>query len=284
MNNAPAYQMYAGDWIKHRSVRLMEDYQRGWYIQLLNEAWDGSPQCMLPNNDAMLQKLACVSELARSQRDFNDRWKAVRSMFNVDGEYVYNERQLEELAGQKQRRQAAIKAGNASAKAREKKRKELQLLKRKHLNDGNGRSTDAQREGNEKPTLQSSTAPSSSGYTSPPIPPKGGQQKKRKKRLTVAEKKRMKVEVNSDTMRRIGRWFGRNPDTLWSRYEAEALDQLSPIDPSELDLLESYYMPADGNKEYRRKDVGTLLNNWTGELDRASAWTPARSMNHEDRL
>jgi hypothetical protein len=70
-------------------------------------------------------------------------------------------------------------------------------------------------------------------------------------------------------MNRIGEWFGRRPSTLWSVKEAEALKDVAPS-VEDLDEMEAYYtasLPAD--KDYRRRDVMTLLNNWTGELDRA---------------
>ena len=165
LDQAPAYQMYAGDWLKSRNVRLMNDSQRGWYIQLLNEAWDGKPQCMLPKDDPTLMLLAGVSDLSETQPDFNGRWKAVKRMFVEDGEYVYNERQLEELAKQGHRRESAVKAGLASAKKREEEREELQRLKRQHLDMGNGRSTGVQRSGNGNPTLH--TPPSDCNLPSP---------------------------------------------------------------------------------------------------------------------
>jgi uncharacterized protein YdaU (DUF1376 family) len=169
MNQAPAYQMYAGDWLKSRSVRMMTDYQRGWYIQLLNEAWDGQPQCMLPPDDATLQVLAGVSELTRSQPDFNARWTAVKRMFRQHGDYVVNDRQMEELAKQDARREDASRAGRQSAKAREENRRRLDALKQarianacstvvqRSLSEGcNSVPTEVQREGNGNPTLQSS--------------------------------------------------------------------------------------------------------------------------------
>ena len=163
-DQAPAYQMYAGDWLKSRSVRFMDDYQRGWYIQLLNEAWDGTPQCMLPIDDDELQQLASISDLAKSQPDFNARWAAVKKLFIVEGTYCYNERQMDELAKQDHRREIAVKGGNASAKKRAEKRKELQRIKRELLAKGNGRSKPVKQKGNGDATLPT---PSSSSIPPP---------------------------------------------------------------------------------------------------------------------
>lgn len=130
MSKAPAYQMYARDWLASRSVRFMTDYQRGWYIQLLNEAWDSEPQCMLPDDDEILQRMAGVSDLVRSIPDFNDRWTTVRRMFKQHGQYVCNERQMEEFASQQLRREQASLAGKSSAAKRS---EALKLIKDKHF-------------------------------------------------------------------------------------------------------------------------------------------------------
>ena len=284
MSQAPAYQMYAGDWLKSRSVRLMVDYQRGWYIQLLNEAWDGTPQCMLPNNTELLQILAGVSEHSRSHPEFNDRWTAVERMFKVDGEYVYNERQLEELVEQQRRRDISIRAGHASAKKREEKRKELQRLKAEHLAASNGRSTGVEFTFNGNPTLLPSTStPSPASLEDPPNPPPAGEceapKRKRKKRLKVAEKKRLKVEQNTIEMARIGSWFGRKAGTLWNLYESEAIEQLSPIPEDDISIMERYYTAGRvGDKDCRRHNVETLLNNWPGELDRAARYDKTKTV------
>jgi hypothetical protein len=54
---SPAYQVYPADWISSRRVRAMKDHQRGWYNDLLMEAWLSDPQCTLPDDDAYLQNL-----------------------------------------------------------------------------------------------------------------------------------------------------------------------------------------------------------------------------------
>lgn len=84
--------------------------------------------------------------------------------------------------------------------------------------------------------------------------------------------KRERVIANSPGMIRVGSWFGRRESTLWTVFEAGLLVNLRPAE-DELELLECYYL-ADlpSESDYRRRDLGTLLNNWTGELDRAREW------------
>ncbi|MBK1835380.1 hypothetical protein [Roseibacillus ishigakijimensis] len=43
----------------------------------------------------------------------------------------------------------------------------------------------------------------------------------------------------------------------------------------DLATLEGYYLAKhESGRDYRRRDLQTLLNNWTGELDRARNWKP----------
>ena len=117
----------------------------------------------------------------------------------------------------------------------------------------------------------------------PPSPQRGDgdgvEKKPKKKRLTVEEKKRMKVESNSDLMNRIGKWFGRKPTTPWAIYEAEALAQCLPVDGGDIRLLEIYYTSErrDDEEDYRRKAVAQLLNNFSTEIDRARSYKPKRT-------
>ena len=92
---------------------------------------------------------------------------------------------------------------------------------------------------------------------------------KGKKRLTETQKKRVKVSEITPTMKLIGSWFGRKPSTKWSVYEAEALEVVSPTD-EELEVMGKYYTATILNDDFRRRNVETLLNNWTGEMDRAT--------------
>ncbi len=94
-----------------------------------------------------------------------------------------------------------------------------------------------------------------------------------KRRMTTTEKKRKRVVANTPTMERIGAWFNRKPGTLWTVAAADALSDINPSD-DELDAMERFYraeFPAD--RDYRRREVSTLLNNWNGELDKARRWS-----------
>jgi len=66
---------------------------------------------------------------------------------------------------------------------------------------------------------------------------------------------------------RINQLFGRKPSTAWSPKELSKLSEVMnrPDADSEMKEIEDYY--ASGDK-YVRRDIITLLNNWSGELDR----------------
>ena len=69
---------------------------------------------------------------------------------------------------------------------------------------------------------------------------------------------------------RVAGWFQRRATTPWGRKEIVAWDKLLPVDDDELDILEKYYCSEpQGGRDYRRRDLLTLLCNWNGELDRA---------------
>ncbi|MCW1885496.1 hypothetical protein OKA04_12220 [Luteolibacter flavescens] len=93
------------------------------------------------------------------------------------------------------------------------------------------------------------------------------------KRIPKGEQKTRKVLRNNRLMERIGGWFNRKPETLWSIAEAGALSQISPP-PEDLELLESWYLASNvGERDIRRRDLLTLLNNWSIDLDRARLWS-----------
>ena len=83
------------------------------------------------------------------------------------------------------------------------------------------------------------------------------------------KKAQEKVAENTPTMNRIGGWFGRRPTNLWTVAEAASLKTIDPTEP-EIAGMEFYYTAEiSDDKNIRRRDLQTLLNNWSGELDRA---------------
>lgn len=166
----PAFQFYPSDWLGSRSVRLMDAEQRGWYIQLLAESWESDTQATLPNDDALLRVLAGMNTRSTG---VDERWEFVKKQFKKRGQIVYNERLMDEVAKQEENREKKRKAGEASAEARRAKREDI---KTQHLNSNGARQQKSTRvekrspsvptEGQQNPTLQSSSSISSSASTS----------------------------------------------------------------------------------------------------------------------
>ena len=86
------------------------------------------------------------------------------------------------------------------------------------------------------------------------------------------------IEKNVPTTRtaqRIATLFNRRLTTPWSVAEIKAFKACGRIADTELELVEKYYASerAKGETEGRhRRDLCTFLNNWRGELDRATAF------------
>lgn len=74
----------------------------------------------------------------------------------------------------------------------------------------------------------------------------------------------------------VGSWFGRRASTQWSAKELKAWKAIHPEDLAEgIAILKA---PYEAKAKYTRKDLQTLLNNWTGEIDRWRNWqAPAAS-------
>lgn len=94
-------------------------------------------------------------------------------------------------------------------------------------------------------------------------------------KTTTKSKATMRVKENSPLMIRINSWFNMRHSTLWSVAEKEQLDNVNPSE-EDLNLVEVYYTANlnNGERDIRRRDIKTLLNNWTGEVIRAGKFVP----------
>jgi len=80
----------------------------------------------------------------------------------------------------------------------------------------------------------------------------------------------------TEAAKRIATLFGRKLTTEWSEREIRAFKACGTIEPADMAAIESYYAieRAKGEKGLHRRDLGTFLNNFAGELDRARARMP----------
>lgn len=112
---SPAFQFYPSDWLSSRAVRLMDAEQRGWYIQLLAEAWESSPQATLPNDPPLLIRLA---DARTDSVDFQTRWDFVISQFKTKNSMLINARLAHEKKKQTSYHEQRKQAGAKGAKNR----------------------------------------------------------------------------------------------------------------------------------------------------------------------
>lgn len=174
---APAFQVYAADFMNDIDVQVMLPDELGAYWALLCFAWieDG-----LPNNPIVLESLAFRGSMGRLtgqqawdkaageqtlnersvivHRSFSEIWEYVQPMFYVDKSdgRLRNKRQEELRLAQRAKRPGYVAAGIKSGEARRKKAAERML---------NERSTNVKRKPN---TSTSTPASSSTGESNAP--------------------------------------------------------------------------------------------------------------------
>ena len=125
----PYFPMYTKDILSSQPVRQMTDRQFGWYLKLLIESWECERPCYLPRDKRLLMKLANVtqpdidapSEVHKWWRDkFTAEWDFVIAQFAVSGEFIYNERLLDEYSKRCEFAENNSRAGKASVESRRK--------------------------------------------------------------------------------------------------------------------------------------------------------------------
>lgn len=97
------------------------------------------------------------------------------------------------------------------------------------------------------------------------------------------ESERRKPKFDSQAFKsRVAAWFNRRPETPFSDKETRVLGKVVAMSPppEDIDLLEKFYTAKipHGEKDIRRRDLFTLLNNWQGELDKARNYRPLREV------
>lgn len=118
---APWFKFYAARWLGNRGVRYMTPEQRGYFIQLMCEAWESDPAGTLPELPEMLWKLAG----APNRRRFEKEGAVVLAQFELhDGRYFYPEL-IEQHQGLAAMHESRTRAAMKGATARWSKRREI---------------------------------------------------------------------------------------------------------------------------------------------------------------
>jgi hypothetical protein len=93
-----------------------------------------------------------------------------------------------------------------------------------------------------------------------------------KKKKTGAQKE--KGWQPDEYQKVINRWFKRRDWTAWSAKELEAyraIDEQTIIDG--IEDLNAYYSASKEVAPYKRRGILTLLNNWSGDMDKWAEWS-----------
>ena len=101
-----------------------------------------------------------------------------------------------------------------------------------------------------------------------------------------APKKKPSPLPTSPEAKAIADIVHRRHDTAWSDVEIRYFKRLHPINLDDLATLAAYYgahWPPHRDKNVLRHDLKTLLNNWQGEVDRASVWKIQNTASKADR-
>lgn len=101
---------------------------------------------------------------------------------------------------------------------------------------------------------------------------KEGQDKKGKETSNACSISTEKKDVFPTTERSktIASLFGRRETTAWDEKEIKAFRATQKHPDEDFNLVIEFYQKS--NSPFLRKDLGTFLNNFTGELDRARKW------------
>lgn len=159
---APAFQLYANDWLSSTKIALMSPAQEGGYFRLLCHAWNDK-DCSLPDDD---DQLAILSRLGEAW--FNGGSTVVRRCFEphpqLPGKLV-NTRLLAERVKQDEWREKSRIGGlkSGAARAKQNKVKDLDTMK------GGSRLVGARLQAgfNQNATLQSSSSSSNTQGANP---------------------------------------------------------------------------------------------------------------------
>lgn len=101
----------------------------------------------------------------------------------------------------------------------------------------------------------------------PPNPRRG---RKASRSMSLADKKKNRVEKNSALQIRVGAIMGRRAGTRWTLHLAELLEAIGMPHPEDIARIEYYYaMEIEDEKDHRRHSLETLLGNWDGECERS---------------
>ena len=252
----PAFQFYPADFLADENVALMSNQAVGCYIKLICYCWRESS---IPRQIDDLARL-CGEDPA----SMAFLWKSLKHCFKASRSKEAG-RLIHPRLERERRKQVAFKsdrsrAGRKGAEALWNK-KAAETSSHAPANGNVPQAAMPEPLANDGSSSSSSSLPSSSTSSSEtkdvPTPP------------SLSSPQRAEW-VPSGLQKRFGKLFQRRESTRWSPREIAALKGLGEPSEEDLQVLEGYYalrIPPD--RDRRRHDLLTVLNNFPGEVDRA---------------
>lgn len=245
MNHSPAFQFYPADWLANAKLAVATLEQEGALIRLLSYAWREGSIPADPKICAMLIGKGATEELAR----------VVQGWFNqhpTDSTKLVNERLEKERTKQQKWREKSVEGGKKSADLRNANR----------VKQGNQRVVEPpfQPNGNSSSSFSSSNIPPKppdDAAASPPL----GESKSPKSAEAIA----------------VATLFNRPSEKEWGEKEItkfKSLVRRGVLTLENMAVIERYYASerSKNGEGHHRRDLSTFLNNFDGELDRATAF------------
>lgn len=262
----PAFQFYPADWQKDPALSACSLAAKGLWITIMCIVHQSEEYGFLILNGAPMRPDQLARVVGENQRLVSKLLDELETagVFSRDARgAIYSRRMVKD----ERIRNARAKGGQLGAEHGQ-----------KGAEHGSKGGRPRKERGDKKPPFELPLEPppsSSSSSSEIPPNPQGGNAGGEHvlpngwQRMSATQRKQARVNANSKTMNRVGKLLGRRDGTLWTVAEAVALKSVNPA-PEEIELLEAYYLASiEPEKDIRRRDLLTLLNNWTGELDRA---------------
>ena len=241
----PAFQFYPADWRKDPGVQSLDYETRGIWWEIICLLHESDERGVLLLNGKPMPEDALCRLLGLDNQKLTTALTTlltygVAKRRESDGA-IYSKRMVADEKLRQIRKMAGSKGGNP-------------LLVKQNLTTQ---------------VKQKRTPSSSSSSSITPISPNG---KPPALPSLVLEVQESKPSLSPEQIE-VGTWFNRRPTTAWSEKELKAWAKISkPIDPEDWQALRWFY--TQSGCQYLRRDILTLLNNWTGEIDRAKNYNP----------
>jgi hypothetical protein len=246
---APTFQCYPKDILSDFRYKKLTNAERGCFCELWLNAW---PESGIPSD---------ITELAEMCRETPEEmaklWKKVSKLFAphpTDPEKLVFPAHEKQRAEQSAFRAKQIASGSKGGQATRRRWEET------NMEEGRPSEPRAGRPQQHHSSSSSSTSSSSSSLS--PDPSKGN-----------GERERIQEPESRKLLRgQVAQIMDRPAAEKWSKAELDALDAIGAITEQEISLLRRFYAAnIPEPKDRRRRTLLTLLQTWSGELDKARA-------------